>query len=269
MKQRVAYIQTVSWDKEYCCDISSFDSVNIGNTVILETQLGLGSGVVVRIAEKEQGAYEAIKRVPTADDALNLAQNEAQMPDAIKKCQELVAELGLEMKIIDVFFALKRQRITFAFIAEGRVDFRELVKRLAQHFKTSIRLQQIGVRDETKVNSDVGSCGQQTCCTRFLKKLGSVTAEHAQVQNVSHRGADRLSGVCGRLACCLKYEQSTYEKMAKGFPKIGQKVHLKTGQHGIVKDIYVLKKSLTLEVGERNYVEVSLSDIRKEKTRKK
>lgn len=165
---------------------------------------------------------------------------------ALEFCIIMKEKLDLPMKIIDVHFTFDGSRITFAFIADGRVDFRELVKELTKHFGRTIRLQQIGIRDEAKAVGDYGHCGKPLCCKRFLKNFKSITSEMAELQQCSHRGSERISGVCGRLMCCLAYEEEGYEGLLKKLPPQGTKVNV-DGKRGTIVGHHVLKQSVDVE----------------------
>jgi cell fate regulator YaaT (PSP1 superfamily) len=151
------------------------------------------------------------------------------------------------MKLVDAHFSIDGKRLTFAFIANGRVDFRSLLKDLVKHFKLNIRLQQIGIRDEIKINGDMGCCGKILCCQSFYKDLGNVTSDLAELQQVAHRGSDRLSGVCGRLKCCLTYERAAYEDCARCLPPIGSQIRTKQGK-GTVIGHHTLKKTVNVRL---------------------
>lgn len=267
IEQTIAHVKCVSWDKIYSFDATGIEIV-LNDYVVVNTQLGLTLGEAVLIEKTPQRPttvmMEKIIRKATELDLAKFAQMcGIQKKEAQNYCKKIIRDFNLEMKLIDVYFSIDDQRITFAFVANGRVDFRELVKNLSAYFKKSIRLQQIGVRDEANFLSDTGACGQQTCCTRFLKELGNVNVSFAETQQVSHRGSDRLSGVCGRLACCLRYEQDIYEKAIKNFPNIGSTVNLKTGKKGIVKSLRPLKNQLCIEIidDEKSIIEINLNDI--------
>ena len=148
---------------------------------------------------------------------------------------------------------MDNSRITFAFIADGRVDFRDLLKDLNKEFKKNIRLQQIGIRDEIKICGDIGCCGKEVCCKSFYKDLGNVTSELAALQQVAHRGSERLSGVCGRLKCCLTFEQDLYNSLAEKLPMVGEKVSCKHGR-GQVIGWHVLKGSVDVLLDDKDTI---------------
>lgn len=268
-QQTIAHIQCADWDKSYAFDATNF-KVAKNDYVVVSTQLGLSIAQVQKIESgpmrPSTAQMERIIRKADNKDLLRFAQLQTtKSQEALEYCKATIKRLGLGMKLVDVYFSLDEQRVTYAFVANGRIDFRELVKDLAQHYQKSIRLQQIGVRDETKISSDTGACGQQTCCSRFLKDVGNVNSQFAETQQVSHRGADRLSGVCGRLACCLKYEQDLYEEQSKGFPALGSIVKMKNGTSGKVRSWQVLKGQVLvyLDGKDAGIVEVKIQDIKK------
>lgn len=189
-------------------------------------------------------------RIATAHDAEKLVSDE-EKKEALEYCRQTKDKHGLVMKFIDSHFSFDGSRITFAFIADGRVDFRELVKDLTRHFGRTIRLQQIGIRDEAKVMGDYGHCGRELCCKRFLKDLTSITSEMAEFQQCSHRGSERISGVCGRLMCCLAYEEKGYENLAKNLMPIGTKIKV-DGKRGIVVGHNILKQTVNVELSSEN-----------------
>ena len=156
------------------------------------------------------------------------------------------SETSCALKLVGVNFSFDNSRVTFAFSAEGRVDFRELVKELTYHFNKSIRLNQIGTRDEAKTMGDCGPCGKSLCCKKFIKDFSSITSEMAETQQVVHRGSSRISGICGRLMCCLAYEQQGYEEMCKKLPAVGTRVNV-DGKRGVIVGHHVLKQSVDVE----------------------
>jgi len=154
------------------------------------------------------------------------------------------------MKLVDVHFSFDEKRVTFAFIAQGRVDFRELVKDLTRYYQKSIRLQQLGIRDEMKMCGDIGPCGRKLCCQGFVRDLGNITSEMAEEQQVAHRGSERLSGCCGRLRCCLSFEKNNYSELAKNLPELGAQVKTETGP-GTVVGWHTLKQTVDVRVFDR------------------
>lgn len=151
------------------------------------------------------------------------------------------------MKLVDVHFSFVGNRVNFAFIADGRVDFRDLVKDLTSHFNKLIRLTQIGIRDEARFSGDCGHCGRQLCCRGFLRDFSSIGSDMAEAQQVIHRGSERISGCCGRLMCCLAYEYEGYKEMAAKLPPIGERISV-DGKRGMVVGCHVLKQTVDVEI---------------------
>ena len=254
----VAEIQFTPWDKAYWFDKAGLN-LEVDNKVIVQTELGTEIGQVVGFQEVDQSELgdrqlKKINRKANLSDLEKATTKKEQGLKALKICRELIDKHALQMKLVDAHFSFDGGRITFAFIADGRVDFRELVKDLTHKFQKSIRMQQLGVRDEAKYLGQFGSCGRQLCCQKFLKNLGQVSSDFAATQQVMHRGGERLSGMCGRLKCCLKYEQELYEDLAKNLPSIGTRVRTDQGRGQIVSH-KVLKQAVEVKLdGENNVV---------------
>jgi len=180
-------------------------SLGLGDFVVLTTEFGEEAGRIVELKEASDEETSSIpniiKRQANEDDFGLISEGNQAKEKSIIACREICDRSGLDMKIVDCHFSLDGQRLSFAFIADGRIDFRDLVKELGRHFQKVIRLHQLGVRDEAKLVGDVGSCGLNQCCKGHLKKLGNVTSEFAEDQQIVHRGSERLSGICGRLKC--------------------------------------------------------------------
>lgn len=270
---KTVQIQFVPWDKPYNFDPA--DSVlTVGDFAVVKTELGIELGRVIGFKDiAEQGTKEereikpVLRKAGVAD--LEKIPDKKQKKEALKYCKKVVERLQLAMKLVDVHFSFDGSRITFVFIADGRVDFRELVKDLTRHFNRTIRLQQIGIRDEAKLVGDYGHCGCQLCCKKFLSELSSITSEMAEVQQIAHRGSERLSGICGRLMCCLAYEQEGYKCMVEKMPIVGTKVNV-DGKRGVVIGQHFLKNSVDVEFaadsgesGGRTVTEVSLDRKKK------
>jgi cell fate regulator YaaT (PSP1 superfamily) len=175
-------------------------------------------------------------------------------------CHQEVKKADLPMKIVGADYSFDGGSITFAFIADSRIDFRELVKTLSKTFQRSIRLYQIGARDESRQTGGYGICGRQLCCVRFKRNLPSISSEMAKIQQISHRGSDRISGLCSRLMCCLAYEASQYREMLEKYPRIGDTVR-HNGSDVVVKDINILSGKIRVELSDKSLVSIKLSDI--------
>ncbi|SKA75728.1 PSP1 domain-containing protein [Desulfobaculum bizertense] len=207
--------------------------VNVNDYVIVKTDQGMGLGSVVVVPDTlpEEFAEEELKpifRVATEHDLKTAEENSKLSRQALKFCKERVRERKLEMKLVDVEVFFDRGKIIFYFTAPGRVDFRELVKDLVRAYKTRIELRQIGVRHETQMIGAVGNCGQVACCRRFMRKFAPVTIKMAKEQNL-FLNPTKISGICGRLLCCLSFEEKNYEEFYRKCPKIGKRMDTDDG----------------------------------------
>jgi len=255
---RVAELQIAPWEKILIADCQLSD-LSVYDNAVVKTDQGLDLAKVVDVYEVEQAvpdeAVEIIKRA-TDDDYKNL-MSEADKAKAFQVCYDLVKKFDLNMKLVDIRSSYDGNRLTFAFVANGRVDFRDLVKELTRHFNKNIRLQQIGIRDEARVIGDQGRCGRGLCCREHLTKFSSVTSDIAEVQNLAGRGSDRLSGACGRLMCCLSYEAEGYKDLAQKLPTVGSEINI-DGKRGVVVGHHLLKQSLDVKFrgdkGEADYI---------------
>lgn len=213
--------------------------VEIGTNVIVETARGMEFGTV-NMTEKEVHPSEIVSplkkiiRIADEKDYKKHKENVQKKERALKLCQEKVDKHKLEMKLIDVEYTFDNSKIIFYFTADGRVDFRELVKDLAGVFKMRIELRQIGVRDEAKMVGGIGTCGRSLCCHSWLSDFEPVSIKMAKVQNLS-LNPTKISGICGRLMCCLKYENDVYCEMKKGMPDTGEKVKTPDGMAVVVE----------------------------------
>ena len=200
-------------------------ALNIGDRVIVKTARGIEMGEVVmenKMVEDNTvvAPLKKVLRLATEKDVETAEKNRAREKETMDICEQVIAEHGLEMKLVDVEYTFDGNKLLFYFTAEGRVDFRELVKDLAARFKTRIELRQIGVRDEAKMQGGLGICGKEFCCTQFLDEFVPVSIKMAKEQGLSLNPA-KISGTCGRLMCCLKYEQDAYEDLTRSTPGVG------------------------------------------------
>jgi len=255
----IAEIQFHIWDKVYNFSYADGELV-VGDYVIVDTKLGQELGRVVGLLKmteeavaKQAEELKPITRKANKEDLEHALEQKKGRNKVFNDCKVLIKKHGMPIKLVDVHFAFDDSRITFAFIAEGRVDFRELLKDLNKAFKTTIRLQQIGIRDEIKFSGDIGCCGRNLCCQTFYKELGNITSELAELQQVSHRGSERLSGVCGRLKCCLTYEKDLYNSLADKLPMIGEKIKTSHGR-GEVIGWHVLKQSVEVLLDDKETI---------------
>ena len=261
--------------KIYYFDPNGLD-IEKGQNVIVETVRGIEYGnVVVGIKEVTDDEIvqplKSVIRVTTEEDDIKEEKNRVKEKEAFDICVKKIAKHGLIMKLIDVEYTFDNNKVLFYFTADGRIDFRELVKDLASIFKTRIELRQIGVRDETKMIGSIGICGRPLCCHTHLCEFQPVSIKMAKEQNLS-LNPTKISGVCGRLMCCLKYEESTYEYLNKHLPNVGDKVITPEGQKGEVLGVNVLRQLVRLVIrkddGDPEIVQYKANEL-KFKTSKK
>ena len=243
--------------------------VKSGDHVIVETARGIEFGSVVseRRQVKEKCIGDELKpvlRIATKEDEERAAKNREKEKEAYKICLDKIKEHELDMKLVSTEYTFDNNKVLFYFTADGRVDFRELVKDLAAVFRTRIELRQIGVRDETKIKGGIGICGRSLCCNTFLSEFVPVSIKMAKEQNLS-LNPTKISGVCGRLMCCLKNEQDTYEYLNSKLPNVGDEVKTNTGVKGVVHEVSVLRQRVKLvvtdEKGEKELVDYKVDDL--------
>ena len=226
--------------------------IKSGQHVIVETARGIEYGyVVLGTREVEDGKVvqplKSVIRMATKEDEAVEEANKKKEKDAFKVCLEKIRKHNLEMKLIDVEYTFDNNKILFYFTADGRIDFRELVKDLAAVFKTRIELRQVGVRDETKIVGGIGICGRPLCCHSYLSEFIPVSIKMAKEQNLS-LNPTKISGVCGRLTCCLKNEEETYEYLNSKLPNVGDYVTTDDGLKGEVHSVNVLRQTVKVIV---------------------
>ena len=227
-----------------------------GDHVIVETARGIEFGTVVAgVHEVEDDKViqplKPVMRIAGERDIEQEAANKEKEKEAFKICKEKILKHGLEMKLIDAEYTFDNNKVLFYFTADGRIDFRELVKDLASVFKTRIELRQIGVRDETKIVGGIGICGRPLCCASYLSEFIPVSIKMAKEQNLS-LNPTKISGVCGRLMCCLKYEEDTYEELNGRLPNIGDYVTTDDGLKGEVHSVSILRQLVKVIVTVNN-----------------
>lgn len=226
--------------------------IKSGQHVIVETARGIEYGYVVlgtREVEDDKVVQplKSVIRMATKEDEAVEEANKKKEKDAFKVCLEKIRKHNLEMKLIDVEYTFDNNKILFYFTADGRIDFRELVKDLAAVFKTRIELRQVGVRDETKIVGGIGICGRPLCCHSYLSEFIPVSIKMAKEQNLS-LNPTKISGVCGRLMCCLKNEEETYEYLNSKLPNVGDYVTTDDGLKGEVHSVNVLRQTVKVIV---------------------
>ncbi|MBR7133786.1 MAG: stage 0 sporulation family protein [Clostridia bacterium] len=229
------------------------NTVNVGDKIIIEMQSGKEMGTVsmgVHSVNDEDIVQPLRKmlRKATEKDFKKLEENKEKEKEALAVCEEMVAAHKLEMKLVDAEYSFDGGRILFFFTADGRIDFRELVKDLAAHFHTRIELRQIGVRDEAKMLGGIGVCGQPYCCKQFLNDFQTVSIKMAKEQGLS-LNPTKVSGSCGRLMCCLKYEQDSYEKLRAMTPSVGAVVKTPEGLATVV-DVNLVTGNLLVKLND-------------------
>ncbi len=244
---------------------NNFD-LKVEDKVLAVTARGLELGTVV-IPEKPTDkslelSFKPILRIATSSDLKTHETNKEDEKKAFEICIKKIREFNLGMKLIDAEYTFDKSKLLFYFTAEGRIDFRELVKTLAVTFKTRIELRQIGVRDQAKILNSIGICGRSLCCSTFLYDFQIVSLKMAKDQNLS-LSPSKISGSCGRLMCCLKYEQEVYEHLNKGLPNLGDIVSTPSGE-GEVMSISVLRELVNVVIRDKNTDDVELKSFKKD-----
>lgn len=253
--------------KAYFFDPGKFEP-KVGEDVIVETARGLEFGTVSmavkEISEEELvSPLKEIVRIATPEDKAQVEKNKKKEKEAFLICEEKIAAHKLDMKLVDVEYTFDANKILFYFTADGRVDFRELVKDLASVFRTRIELRQIGIRDEAKMLGGIGICGRSLCCNSFLDGFHPVSIKMAKEQGLS-LNPTKISGNCGRLMCCLKYEQNCYDEYYKIAPAVGAIVSTPQGK-GVVQSVTVLKGIAKVKLdneAEAQLTEFNFKDIK-------
>ena len=251
--------------------------VKRGDQVIVETARGVEFGNVVMGPKevKDEEITQPLKtviRLATEDDRRVEEKNRKKEKEAFQICLEKIHKHGLEMKLIDAEYTFDNNKVLFYFTADGRIDFRELVKDLAAVFRTRIELRQIGVRDETKIRGGIGICGRPLCCHTYLSEFAPVSIKMAKEQNLS-LNPTKISGVCGRLMCCLTNEEETYEELNNNLPSAGEAVTTPEGLKGEVQSLSVLRQLVrvivTLDNDEKEIREYPAADLKFKPRRRK
>lgn len=243
--------------------------LEVGQNVIVETERGLQFGrVAALLGENTNNAEHAIvSKIATKKDEIQYEKNIKDAEKAKEKAQVVADKLNLEMKFLDSYYTFDRKQLVFQFLADNRVDFRELAKSLASIYKTRIELRQVGVRDKAKEISGIGPCGRKLCCSSFLSDLDSVAIAQVKNQNLAPNPT-KINGLCGRLLCCLKYEDDLYTEYRKDLPEVGDKLKF-NGQEVTVTSIDIPRRKYTAIVTEDNSkVEIVVpfqKEIQKEK----
>jgi cell fate regulator YaaT (PSP1 superfamily) len=259
---RIISIQFSTASKLY--DFNAADiEVAVGDRVVVETERGLSIGQVMRgPLEREAGEADklvTIKRKASFDDLATLERNAQREKEAFDFCLRRIVERNMQMKLIRVEYLFDGSKAVFFFTADGRVDFRDLVKDLAHTFHTRIEMRQIGVRDESKITGGIGICGRELCCCSFLRDFQPVSVKMAKEQNLA-LNPNKISGQCGRLLCCLDYEYETYCSLRKTSPKCGKRVRTASA-NGVIDKLNILTGTITLRMDDGKQVVVKRDEI--------
>lgn len=238
--------------------------LNMGDPVIVETEKGLGFGrvaVAPRPLEDPDGGknFKKVFRKATEQDFVRRQKNKALEKEAHEHCLKCVRELGLKMNLFSVEATFDASRLTFFFTADGRVDFRQLVKMLVQQFRVRIEMRQVGIRNQAKMCGGLGRCGREFCCSTFLEKFDPVSIRMAKDQGLS-LNPTKISGQCGRLMCCLTFENQVYQEFRKRFPAMGKTVRTKEHMGKVIRFNF-LQNSVSLRLQDNQEIEVGLDEI--------
>lgn len=248
-----------------------------GMHAIVETARGVEMGTVMTDPREvsEESVVQPLKpviRIATEQDEKQVEKNRQKEKEAFKICLEKIAKHKLDMKLVEAEYTFDNNKLLFYFTADGRIDFRELVKDLAAVFRTRIELRQIGVRDETKIRGGIGICGRELCCHTYLSEFAPVSIKMAKEQNLS-LNPTKISGVCGRLMCCLTNEEETYEELNNNLPSVGESVTTPEGLKGEVQSLSVLRQLVrvivTLDNDEKEIREYPAADLKFKPRRRK
>ncbi len=240
--------------------------LEVGDRVVAQSAFGLDIGIVRSEPETKKLGDEEINpvlRKATETDFEKNEENKIEAQKALEKCKELIKKLNLSMRLLEVRYMLDRSRLLFYFGADSRVDFRELVKELARNFKTRIELRQIGIRDEVKKVGNIGLCGQIACCCRFQREFESITLKHAKKQQLLINPA-KISGRCGRLLCCLSYEQNMYEEELTDIPDEGTIIEFE-GKPCKIVTVNIFYKELTILADDGQMIKLNFDQFREKK----
>ena len=270
--KRIAGVRFHKGGRIYFFDPQGFD-VKKGDMVLVSTSFGEEAGEVLEIEEMNEQDLKRelmpVIKILSKDEVDFLKKREKDKKRYIEIANCIVELNELNMKIMDVNFGLDDNKVTFIFSSENRIDFRQLVKDLNSKLKKQVVLRQIGPRDEARLLGGYGRCGRPFCCQSFLQNLESITMDMAKVQNLAGKGSSKISGVCGKLMCCLSYEVNVYKELVKNLPAIGENIKTKKGL-GLVIDQNIIKQTVLVELEkDRVRMEVSFAENIEEKVNKK
>lgn len=239
-------------------------SLEAGEQVVVESDKGVVIGRALTAPKEKEKRFilkspRKVLRKATPQDLEQFEKNQPLEKEAFRFCLEKIKERNLQMKLVKTEVLLDRSKVLFYFTAEKRVDFRELVKDLAAQFRTRIEMRQIGVRDEAKMICGLGSCGRELCCARFMNQFELVSVKMAKEQNIA-LNPTKISGICGRLMCCLAYEYPTYLELKKNLPKVGKQIVTRSGKGKVIRQ-NVLNQTITVQLEEGGEVTIHASEI--------
>lgn len=247
--------------------IYDFDSqafvLSEGDRVIVETEQGLGFGIVAKPpmeTEENDKNLRQIVRIATPEDFLKRQELMALEQEAHAFCDQCIMDLGLVMNLFCVESTFDRNKLTFFYTADGRIDFRQLIKLLVKEYNIRIEMRQVGIRNLSKHCGGIGKCGREFCCSSFMHTFEPISIKMAKEQGLS-LNPTKISGVCGRLMCCLTFENQTYQHLKKKMPRLGKAVTLKQGTGKVVRQ-NILKQSITVRMEDRSELEVTVSEVK-------
>ncbi len=241
--------------------------LNLGDRVIVETEQGLGFGSIAKQPHEVEGGekkFKSIVRLATKEDFIKRDELKHLEKRAFEFCIQCINDLGLLMNLFSVESTFDRNKLTFFYTADGRIDFRELIKLLVKEYSIRIEMRQVGIRNLSKHCGGVGKCGRELCCSSFMQSFEPVSIKMAKEQGLS-LNPTKISGVCGRLMCCLTFENKTYKHCKKKMPKLGKPITIEAGKGKVVRQ-NVLKESITVRMEDRTEVEVPLTKLKKNTT---
>lgn len=254
------FVKIYSWESPRLC--ASAIKLKAGDKVVVTAEHFNELGVVEADGNENcPKEKEQVLRLATTRDKENFLEKEKQKEEVLDFCKSELKKLGLAMKAIDAKISLDGKQIIFIFTSDGRVDFRELVKNLSLKFKKVIRMQQIGSRDEARKLGDCGVCGRSMCCINTKNNLPSITTDMARVQQIAHRGTERISGACGRLMCCLAYEAQSYREMLEGMPEVYSQISTDEGE-GTVIEVNAITQEIKVKLKNGKYLTVKREQLK-------
>ena len=258
----VAGIKFKTAGKIYDFDSQAFVLAQ-GDRVIVETEQGLGFGIVARPPKETQESGKNLRqivRIATPEDFVKRQELMALEQEAHAFCDKCIRDLGLLMNLFCVESTFDRNKLTFFYTADGRIDFRQLIKLLVKEYNIRIEMRQVGIRNLSKHCGGIGKCGREFCCSSFMHTFEPISIKMAKEQGLS-LNPTKISGVCGRLMCCLTFENQTYQHLKKKMPRLGKPVTLEQGTGKVVRQ-NILKQSITLRMEDRSEIEVTVSELK-------